>query len=93
MEITVFLYGFLRQLVNRNEVKVNLPEESTLQNPIDKLGEEFGEELRTALHPELNVSLPLTISVGAKDYRFCGGLAMRLEDRTPVYFIPAAVGG
>jgi molybdopterin converting factor small subunit len=93
MELTVFLYGSLRQLVNHNEVKVNLPEGSTLQNLIDKLGEEFGEELRTALQPELNKGLPLTISIGPKDYRFYGGLAMRLEERIPVYFIPAAVGG
>ena len=93
MEITVFLYGVLRQLVNLDEAKMNLPEGSTLQNLIDKLGEEFGEELRTALQPELNTSLPLTISVGPKDYRFYGGLSMRLEGGIPVYFIPAAVGG
>ena len=93
MEVTAFLYGSLRQLVNHNEVKVNLPEGSTLQNLIDKLGEEFGEELRTALQPELNTSFPLTISVGPQDYRFYGGLTMQLEERIPIYFIPAAVGG
>jgi len=81
VEVKVFFYGFLKELAGQREVSVSLPEGASLQNLIDRLGEEFGEELKRNLQP------------GGSDYRFAGGLESGLEDKTPVYFIPPAMGG
>ena len=92
MEAKVFFYGFLRELTGRSEVMVSVKEGATLQDLIDRLVEEFGEDLRENLGLERQGGSPL-IMVGESDYRFAGGLEMKLKDKVPVYFIPPAAGG
>ncbi len=92
MEERVFFYGFLRELTGQSEVMVSLEEGATLQNLIDQLVEEFGEDLRENLGLGHQGGSPLII-VGESDYRFAGGLEMKLKDKVPVYFIPPAAGG
>lgn len=93
VEVKVFFYGFLKELAGQREVSVSLPEGASLQNLIDRLGEEFGEELKRNLQADLQNDLPIITVVGGSDYRFAGGLESGLEDKTPVYFIPPAMGG
>jgi molybdopterin converting factor small subunit len=91
--VRVLFFGFLRQLAGRAEVTLSLPEGATLRQLIDFVAEEFGEELGESLRPDSRRSLPLLIFVGEKDYRFAGGLDMRLEDKAEVRLIPPSVGG
>ena len=93
MEVKVLFHGFLRELIGQGEVIVSLSEGTTLQNLIDQLGQEFGDDLKRSLQPDSQSQFPLIIAIGGSDYRFVGGLESRLADKTSVYFIPPTVGG
>lgn len=93
MKLKVKVSGHLNDLFGKKEFEVELPNDSTLDDLITRIGEIYGKEKEAELRPKESAKFPIMISVGNKDHRFFGGMKTPLQEGITVYFMPPAVGG
>jgi len=93
VKVKAKIYGHLQNFFNQKEFEVELPDQSTLDNLITRIGEMYGKEKEMELRPRESAKFPLMIIVGNKDHRSLNGMNTSLQDGTVVYFMPPAVGG
>jgi len=68
MNVTVRFFGIRKELIDRHSVEVTLPEEATLRNLLETLGDQFGERVRGRLFAADGRHLGDTICLAVNDH-------------------------
>lgn len=91
IQVTVKVFGGLRELVGVPAVSVSLQPNATLTNLLDEL-RRFLPELHEKLQSGLNDGY-INILVNGRNFRFLEGFDTSLSDGTVIAFLPPVGGG
>ena len=85
----------LKRILGKREVKISVPENSTLQELLVTMVDTWGEELRSQLF-EPNTTTPLShirLMVNGQDIAFLNRLETVLKDGDEILMLPPVGGG
>jgi MoaD family protein len=92
--IHVKFLSLLSNLIDTNELKVELPENSKINQLIPHLQKQIGEKFKKRVLAEENtLNNYVILVVNGKDIRALDGLETNVHDNDKISFLPALAGG
>lgn len=86
---------YLSKIVGGREIELSVPEGCTLQEILEKMVENYGDELASHLfQPKSTTPLPyLRLMINGRDIAFLNGTSTQLKEGDEILIMPPVSGG
>ena len=84
-----------KRILGKREVQISVPEQSTLQELLLKMGDTWGDDLRSKFFkPDSTTPLPhIRLMINGQDIAFLNGTETVLQDGDEILILPPVGGG
>lgn len=94
MRVVVKFFSTLREIVDKKEIHIEMPNEATVEDLLKKLSEKYGEDFREYVYEKTgNIRPYLHLLIDGQSITQLQGIKTKLHDNCALAIFPPVGGG